>query len=433
MDKDRRKFSFVNHAPLRKQKEEKISRQQVINVAAEKARQFSTQTKSETKKDAKKNKYLSFKSTEDLKKDFLKQQENLQKKQAIEKIDEDEDIPEELLDSVFEDVDPQSLIEEANKLNMEEQETNYSSFNPYFSNLSQYPVLTREQEIELAYKIKYENDEKAWDLFVKSNIRLVIACAKRIHFKQGSDDSILSFQDLIQEGILGLLTAVERFDPEKKCKFSTYGIYWIFQKIRRALNAHKRGIMVPCYAGESVLRMKKEIEKYENGELEALPKKVRARLENLKSVYTTWASIDADPEENNGYGANLEHIDGTLTQTDKGSFEGGLEECVATDMLRENLRALLHKFLSKEQCDILARRFGFPPYQVAQSLQEIAEAKNKSKEFVRGAIEKALKELSMHTEIKEFGMVWGIVDFLPGEKLPKTTTSRRRKKNDTTA
>lgn len=119
----------------------------------------------------------------------------------------------------------------------------------FFNEIAKYPVLTHEQEVELAHRIKLGDDE-AKNLFILSNIRLVVYVAKKY---VNSSSSLL---DLVQEGIFGLITAVERFDPDMGYKFSTYAIWWIRQSINRARVANERLIHVPVRIFEFITKYK---------------------------------------------------------------------------------------------------------------------------------------------------------------------------------
>ena len=121
------------------------------------------------------------------------------------------------------------------------------SLNSYLSEVAREHLLSREEEIELAERIA-DGDEEARELLTKSNLRLVIGMARRY---LGSG---MSFVDLIQEGNLGLLEAVAKFDPAKGCRFSTYACWWIRQAISRALANKGRTVRLPVHIHDIVLR-----------------------------------------------------------------------------------------------------------------------------------------------------------------------------------
>jgi RNA polymerase primary sigma factor len=121
---------------------------------------------------------------------------------------------------------------------------------------SRYPLLTREQEVELAKRIE-RGDLEAKETLINSNLRLVVANAKRYQ-NQG-----LSLLDLIQEGVLGLIRAAEKFDWRKGFKFSTYATYWVRQALQRAIDARARAIRIPTTMAQlqrKVARAEREFE-----------------------------------------------------------------------------------------------------------------------------------------------------------------------------
>ena len=125
----------------------------------------------------------------------------------------------------------------------------------YLKEIQQVRLLTAVEERQLARKMKSrkaseEEKQEARDKFIRANLRLVVSVAKN-YLKKG-----LAFLDLIEEGNLGLLKAIERFDPKKKCRFSTYATWWIRQAIRRALVNTSKTVRIPSYMIEVIARWK---------------------------------------------------------------------------------------------------------------------------------------------------------------------------------
>ncbi|MCA8960480.1 MAG: sigma-70 family RNA polymerase sigma factor, partial [Planctomycetes bacterium] len=120
----------------------------------------------------------------------------------------------------------------------------------YFRDINRYPLLTKEEERELAVQVQ-AGDVEARDKLTRSNLRLVVSIAKNYV------DRGLSLLDLIEEGNLGLLKAVERFDPAEECRFSTYATWWIKQSIKRALIDTVKAVRIPSYMVETISKWKK--------------------------------------------------------------------------------------------------------------------------------------------------------------------------------
>jgi RNA polymerase primary sigma factor len=119
----------------------------------------------------------------------------------------------------------------------------------YLAEINDVPLLTAEQEIELAKRIQ-RGDRAAREHMIRANLRLVVSIAKN-YVNRG-----LAFMDLIEEGNIGLMKAVEKFDPDAGCRFSTYATWWIKQGIRRSLINSVKTVRVPSYMAEIVARWK---------------------------------------------------------------------------------------------------------------------------------------------------------------------------------
>src|SRR5690606_4247276 len=134
----------------------------------------------------------------------------------------------------------------------------------YLRSINECPLLTADEEKELGRLIIHQNDPAARERMVRSNLRLVVNIAKH-YVNRG-----LSLPDLIEEGNIGLLRAVEGFDPENGCRFSTYASWWIKQSIKRALINSVQPIHIPAYMVEMISKLKYAMRDLED-ELGRLP------------------------------------------------------------------------------------------------------------------------------------------------------------------
>ena len=178
---------------------------------------------------------------------------------------------------------------------------NNNSLRIYLREIAKTELLTREQELELAEKIK-QGDKKARSLMIRANLRLVVKIA------QDYANYGLPLSDLISEGNIGLMKAVERFDPEKGGKLSTYGSWWIKQSIKRALANQSKTIRLPVHMVDKISRMRRisnmlaealgrEPTDSELAEELGIP---RTKLAMLKQASQRPASLDAPIGEDEG-------------------------------------------------------------------------------------------------------------------------------------
>src|SRR5450759_1412536 len=129
-------------------------------------------------------------------------------------------------------------------------ENNDTAIKSYLREIGRIPLLTPQQEIELAAKIK-KGDREARSLMINSNLRLVVTIA-RDHANLG-----LPLLDVISEGNIGLMTAIDRFDPTKGAKLSTYASWWIRQFIKRALSNQSKTIRLPAHLRDKIAKMRR--------------------------------------------------------------------------------------------------------------------------------------------------------------------------------
>src|SRR3984885_12656362 len=167
-----------------------------------------------------------------------------------------------------------------------------SSLQLYLREVNGSPLLTAQQEKDLARKIIADNDPAAREHMVRSNLRLVVNIAKH-YVNRG-----LSLPDLIEEGNIGLLKAVEGFDPDNGCRFSTYASWWIKQAIKRALINSVQPIHIPAYMVEMMSKLKHAMRQMEDqlgrmptiDELSAHMKLSPKKLKIIRKAVKAWNS-----------------------------------------------------------------------------------------------------------------------------------------------
>lgn len=278
--------------------------------------------------------------------------------------------------------------------------------NAFFSEISKYPLLTPEQEHELALKIRNERDQEAFNLFLMSNMRLALACVRDVMRRMGGN-TILDFMDLAQEAVLGLMTAVERFDPERGTRFSTYGLYWIYQRVKRAVVSQRKGLSVPGFAGESVFAMTDYIQLYNQGHEQDIPKRLRSRVRDLARITNSVMSFgDGDMDEQTGRSKPGVVDAERFVDREHDNSNCYLGDEVMSRFFISDFHKFLEAELSKYQADILRRKFGLYPYNMPASHKEIGKVYGKSSETIRLNIESIMKRLKKNKRAKKFLDAW---------------------------
>ena len=255
----------------------------------------------------------------------------------------------------------------------ETRETSRANLGVYLREISRIPLLTREEEHELARRAR-AGDETAKARLIESNLRLVVQIARR-YLNRG-----LPLPDLIEEGNLGLLRAVEKFEPERGLRFSTYGTWWIRQAIARALANQARMIRLPVHVGLLLARYQREHQRLTQ-ELGRAP----TVEEMAKAMHTTVEQIQELEEVRQQRTLSLE--------TPLGQEEGRLEDLVAdpaadpsaalTTLFRKrtDLVSVLDDLAANERT-VLRRRFGLDG-DVPETLEAIGKHLGLTRERVR--------------------------------------------------
>lgn len=261
--------------------------------------------------------------------------------------------------------------------------------NAYYVDISKYPLLTREQEVALAEKIK-NGDKIARETLIKSNLRLVVAIARKY---QGSQ---LTINDLIQEGNIGLLKAVNRFDANKGVRFANYAQYWIRQAISRAITQN-HVIYLPANLGETLQKLKRVQKKLEQ-ELEEKPtsemiaKEMEISVEEVEELLNySFDAISMDKPLDD---------DGEISLYDIIADETDFMEEIDTKILQDYLRESLQQIPERDAA-IIRMRFGLDD-NVSLTLQQIAEHFSLTKEGVRQIINSNLLKLKNSQNLADF-------------------------------
>jgi len=306
---------------------------------------------------------------------------------------------------VGEDLMAEPEMEEDPECDREVRRTIYELFH---ADIRDIPLLSPDEEKELSRRILEEGDREAFDRFVLGNLRLVIACAKKVKDRMGSQ-SILSFMDMIQEGILGLMTAVGRFDYRRNTRFSTYGIPWIYQRIKMALLQHRFGMSIPGFASTSVYTMSKHIQAYRTGKMDDIPEDVDIeRIRDLSHIVDVMIPIDyAEEGEQTGYSLSPERLgyDGSSLIADSSCRERWDEE-IERVLFCEEVLDIIRKELTEQEFGILSRRFGIGQFNSPEKLSDIAEAFGKSQEHIRIVVGRAMKKLKLCGALEEVCSSW---------------------------
>ncbi len=265
----------------------------------------------------------------------------------------------------------------------------------YLKEIGRISLLSSEEEMDLSVRIA-NGDEAAKNVLAESNLRLVVSIAKR-YVGRG-----LLFLDLIQEGNIGLMKAVEKFDYGKGYKFSTYATWWIRQAITRALADQARTIRVPVHMVETINKMAR-VQRQMTLELnreptdEELAEKMGISVEKVREVM----KISQDP-------VSLDTPIGEEDDSHLGDFikderTMGPEEYATVEMLKEELKGVLATLTEREE-KVLRLRFGLDDGQ-CRTLEEVGQIFGVTRERIRQIEAKALRKLrhpSRSRKLKDF-------------------------------
>ena len=253
----------------------------------------------------------------------------------------------------------------------------------YLKEIGRIPLLTAEEELELGRQIA-EGDTEARRKMEEANLRLVVAVAKHYAGKG------MQFMDLIQEGNIGLMRAVEKFDYTKGSKFSTYAVWWIKEAILRALDSQSREIRVPVRVAQNMNKISKTERKME----QTLGREVAAE-EIAKELHMT----TEEGERMQSYIKNPVSLETPVGDEEKSNLEDFIEdtqeptpeEAVAALVQKEEVQEMLSTLTEKEQ-KILRLRYGLEDGNV-HTLEETGQILGVTRERIRQLESRALEKL----------------------------------------
>jgi RNA polymerase primary sigma factor len=260
----------------------------------------------------------------------------------------------------------------------------------YLKDIEKIPLIGRDEEYDLAMRAK-NGDEAARERLVNGNLRFVVSIAKQF---QGRG---LPLIDLISEGNIGLLTAIDKFEPEKGYHFISYAVWWIRQSILKAIGEKSRMIRLPMNKSADliqILQAKSNLEKngYDDASVEAIAAECGMDAQDvleIMQIARDVSSLDApvNSEEDTSFGDFLE------------SDEPRPEEVVMDEALKNSVRKILGTLSEKER-GIITLRFGLDNNK-ALSLKEVGEIYNLTKERIRQIEKKVLSNLLENEEVRE--------------------------------
>ena len=296
---------------------------------------------------------------------------------------DDDDLVGEIDDEIESDLENFDKPENMEKILAQEGLTIDDPVKLYLKEIGSVPLLDADREAELAKRMS-EGDEQAKQELVEANLRLVVSIAKR-YLGKG-----LFFLDLIQEGNLGLMKAVSKFDYTKGYKFSTYATWWIRQAITRAIADQARTIRIPVHMVETihkVTRISRQMLQEKGREVSAaeVAKEMNMNPEKVREIL----KIAQDP-------ISLETPVGEEEDSHIGDFIEDQEspapaEAASYELLREQLNEVLHTLTPREE-QVLRLRFGLEDGR-QRTLEEVGQQFNITRERIRQIEAKALRKL----------------------------------------
>jgi len=255
----------------------------------------------------------------------------------------------------------------------------------YTKKISKYEALSAEQEKNLAKSAK-EGSSEAKKILIKANLKLVVSLARKM-LHTGN----LSLSDLIQEGNIGLITAIDKFNYKLGYRFSTYASWWIKQAMFKAISEQSHGMKIPVYVQETIskyTKIKSQMEKSQNETVttEKIAEKMNMDAEKINTYLNAFCrmlSLDGDFENQNQDSLSLSEV---IEDT-----KASAQEEAEYKALTKDINTMLET-LKERECKVIQMRFGLGE-QKKQTLEEIGHIYGVTKECIRQTEARALKKL----------------------------------------
>lgn len=269
----------------------------------------------------------------------------------------------------------------------------FDSMKAYLQEIGAVDRLTPEEEIEIG-KRAAQGDPEAKEIMINANLRLVVAMARKF-LNRG-----LSYQDLIQEGNIGLMRAVEKFDPDKGFRFSTYATWWIRQALTRAIADQSRDIRIPVHTTEQIYKIKKiQRELFQEFNREPTPEEIAEKIPGMDAAKVTdLLSVSQDTISLESPTGDEE--DSTLGDFIKDDSIKGPEDVFKSEALKDQIDKVLKELPEREEA-IVRMRFGLDGTGTVKTLDEVGKIYGITKERVRQIENKAMRRLKMIIKTKE--------------------------------
>ena len=328
--------------------------------------------------------------------------------------DEINSITQQDIDNIDNNIDD-NIFNYKNNEDKNEEDDSITDFNSmsdsvklYLVEIGKYPLLSSEEEYELAKKYKDNNDLDAKNTLINHNLRLVVSIAK--HYIP----SKVPLLDLIQMGNIGLIQAVEKFNPDLKYKFSTYATWWIRQSIGRSIINEARLIRLPVQTNEQGYKIKKAKDELSNklhrkptvkelcdyiNEKQLYVSSIKHIDEQDIMIYNSFYDISAIASLSMPI-VNNDGDEDTCIEEFVSSESPSPEELYENNSTHELIEEILDKILNKKEAEIIRCRFGFNSGHI-ETLQEIGQKYNLTRERIRQIESTALRKLRRSTIVRK--------------------------------